>query len=73
MDMIWHNDVTPEANSSTQTLLSETNQFVVHQDICEQSATLVRVEGNKIRWWLIALKDVMQSRRSIRHGGLGML
>ena len=73
MDMIWHNDVTPEANSSTQTLLSETNQFVVHQDICEQSATLVRVEGNKIRWWLIALTDVMQSRRSIRHGGLGML
>ena len=73
MDMIWHNDVTPEANSSTLTLLSETNQFVVHQDICEQSATLMRVEGDKIQWWLIPLKDVMQSRRSIRHGGLGIL
>jgi len=50
MDMIWHNDVTPEANSSPLTFLSETNQ-----------------------WWLIPLKDVMQSRRSIRHGGSGTL
>ena len=71
--MIWHNDVTPAANSSTLTFLSETNQFGVHQHICEQSATLVRVEGDKIQWWLIPLKDVMQSRRSIRHGGLGIL
>jgi len=50
MDMIWHNDVTPEANSSPLIFLSETNQ-----------------------WWLIRLKDVMQSRRSIGHGGSGML
>src|SRR6266576_3854813 len=73
MDMIWHNDVTPDANSSTVTLLSETNQFVMHQDICEQSATLMCVEGDKIQWWLIPLKDLMQSQRLIRHGGLGIL
>ncbi len=73
MNVIWHNHITPEANSAQLTLLSEMNQRVVYARVCKKFPALVRIERNKIQRRIIPLKDTMQPRRSIRHGTRGVI
>jgi hypothetical protein len=71
MNVIWHDHITPQANSAQLALLSEMNQRVVHARVCKKFPALMRIKSNKIQWWIIPLKDTMQPRRSMRHGTKG--
>lgn len=66
--MVWHDYIPPEANSAQLSVSSETNQRVMHISISEKLLALMRVERHKVQRRIVALKYLMQSRRSISHG-----
>ena len=56
MNVIWHEYVASEANSPDFTLVSKTNQCVMHASICKKFLAAIRVESHKVQRWIVSLK-----------------
>ncbi len=56
MNVIWHEHVPSEANSQDFTLVSKTNQCVMHASIWKKFLTAIRVESHKVQRWIVSLK-----------------
>jgi len=67
MNVVRHNHITPESNSSHLTFMSETDQRRMHRSIREKPLSLVRIERHKIQWRIVGLKYPLQPWRPVRH------
>jgi len=67
MNVIWHYDVPPEANSAHFPVVSKTNQYVMHGRLCEKLLAIMHIESNKIQRGIVSLKYPVETSRPVRH------
>jgi len=68
MNVIGHDNVAANADSTQLAFLGEANQLVLHRRIRQQFPAPMGVERDKVQWGIISLKDAMQPRWSVGHG-----
>jgi len=67
MDVIRHNDVAADTNSSVPTFSSKLNESFMKFPIGEQFAATMRIERHEVQWRSIFLKNTLQTWWGIRH------
>ena len=63
MDVIRHNNITPDSNVGFGSSLSKLDKGRVGSIGCEDLPTAMRAKSDEVNGWIVSLKDFVESRR----------
>ena len=67
MNVIWHDHISPNANSTDLTFLGKTNQRRMHTSISKELLSIICVERHKVQRRIVTLKYSVETRRPVGH------